>query len=53
MERAIFNLTLEQVAALFGARSREWRDSAAVEERQPLAMWVFPQVFGPLTLYFP
>jgi hypothetical protein len=37
------HLTLEQVAAWFGARSRERRDSCCVE-RQLLAKWVFPQV---------
>jgi len=52
MERDIFSLTLEQAAAWFGAWNREWKErESCCEERQPLAMWVFPQVFGPLTLY--
>jgi len=37
------HLTLEQVAAWFGARSREQRESCCVERRL-LAEWVFPQV---------
>jgi len=37
------HLTLDQYAAWFSARSREQRKSCCVE-RQPLDMWVFPQV---------